>query len=113
MLLLKATLFNKPFGFEARLFLQNFVFKARILVVLVSKQASACILEFLQHFCETIFLEPKLSIERIWIQSKTLWINILDKKKIFFQTFVIQNKNNERIHALLFINFHCSRKHSK
>ena len=64
---LKSTLFNKPFGFKARLFLSNFVFKARILVVLVSKQASACILEFSQCFFQNKFLEPTVSIKRIMI----------------------------------------------
>ena len=87
------------FRFEARLFLNQGSKQNFSINLLVSKQDFSYEILYLKQefwlfwfrskpllafwnscntFCETIFLEPKLSIERIWIQSKTLCLNILD-----------------------------------
>ena len=95
-LLRKDTLFNKPFRFETRLFLNQGSKQHFSINLLVSKQDFSYEILYLKQefwfrskpllafwnscntFCETNFVEPKLSIERIWIQSKTLCLNILD-----------------------------------
>ena len=98
-ILSKDTLFNKPFRFETRLFLNQGSKQHFSINLLVSKQDFSYEILYLKQefwlfwfrskpllafwnscntFCETNFVEPKLSIERIWIQSKTLCLNILD-----------------------------------
>ena len=66
------------FSFEARLFFRNLYLKQEFWLFWFRSKPLLAFWNSCNTFCETNFVEPKLSIERIWIQSKTLCLNILD-----------------------------------